>query len=104
MISLTRALGGALLAIATLLPAAYAQTAATLDDTARASVVAKTADALRNRYVFPDTGEKAAAKLEAQLAAGAYKDLSQPRAFADQLTKDLYDVTKDKHLRIMAPG
>lgn len=102
MITLTRTL--AALAIATLLPAAHAQSAAPLDDTARAAVVAKAADALRNRYIFVDVGETAAAKLEAQLAAGAYADLTQPRTFAEKLTADLYDVAKDKHLRIMAPG
>ncbi len=96
------ALAAAFLAIGTLLPAANAQAA--LDDAARAGVVAKAAEALRNRYVYPDKGEAAAAKLEAQLAAGAYKDLTQPRAFADQLTKDLYEITKDKHLRASAPG
>lgn len=100
----SRALAAALLAIATLVPAASAQAPAPLDDAARTAIVAKSADALRSRYIFPDTGETAAAKIEAQLAAGAYKDLSQPRAFADKVTADLYEVTKDKHLRIMAPG
>ena len=84
---------------------AYAQTApAPLDDAARSAVIAKTVDALRNRYTFPDTGEKAAAKLETQLASGAYKELTTPRAFADTLSADLYEVTKDKHLRVNAPG
>ena len=86
MITLTRTFAAALLAIATLFPAADAQSAASLDDTARAAVVAKAADALRNRYIFIDVGETAAAKLEAQLAAGAYGDLTQPRAFAEKLT------------------
>ena len=102
MIRLTLAV--TLLAIGTLSPAAQGQTPGALDDAARAGVVAKAADSLRNRYVFPDKGEQAAAKLEAQLKAGAYKDLTQPRALADQLTKDLYDITKDKHLRVNAPG
>ncbi|MDP3737059.1 MAG: S41 family peptidase [Hyphomonadaceae bacterium] len=97
-----RAIRAGLLAAALLVPAAHAQ--ATLDDATRSAVVAKAADALRNRYIFPDVGEKAAAKLEASLAAGAYKDLAQPGAFAEQLTKDLYEVAKDKHMRVSAPG
>jgi hypothetical protein len=84
---------------------AYSQTSpAPFDDAARSAVIAKTVDALRNRYIFPDTAEKAAAKLESQLASGAYKELGTPRAFADKLTTDLYEVTKDKHLRVSAPG
>jgi len=104
MTTLTRTLAAGLLAVATLLPAARAQTLAPLDDAARAAVVAKAADSLRNRYIFLDVGETAAAKIEAQLAAGAYADLTQPRAFAEKLTADLYSVATDKHLRIMAPG
>jgi hypothetical protein len=104
MITLTRTLAAGLLAIATLLPASHAQSTAPLDNAARVAVVAKAADALRNRYIFVDVGETAAAKLEAQLAAGAYASLDQPRAFAEKLTADLYEVAKDKHLRIMAPG
>ncbi len=107
MTMLTRALGAALVSIAILLPAVLLPTAsaqASLDDAARAAVIAKAADALRSRYIFIDVGETAAAKLESQLAAGAYADLGQPRAFAEKLTADLYSVAKDKHLRIMAPG
>jgi hypothetical protein len=104
MATLIRTLAAGLLTIAALLPTASAQSAASLDDAARAAVVAKAADALRNRYIFIDVGETAAAKLEAQLAAGAYADLTQARPFAEKLTADLYAVAKDKHLRIMAPG
>jgi TonB family protein len=75
-----------------------------LDDAARSAVVAKAADALRTRYIFPEVGEQAAVKIEGQLAAGAYKDLSQSRAFADKLTADLQSVTRDKHMRVSAPG
>jgi len=104
MTTLTRTLAAGLLAIAMLLPAARAQSPAPLDDAARAAVVAKAADSLRNRYIFLDVGETAAAKIEAQLAAGAYAHLSQPHAFAEKLTADLYSVAKDKHLRVRAPG
>jgi len=108
MTKLTRVLAAGVLAAGllamTLLPAASAQPAAALDDAARAAIVAKSADALRNRYIFPDVGETTAAKIEAQLAAGAYADQTQPRSFAEKITADLYSVAKDKHLRIMAPG
>jgi hypothetical protein len=77
---------------------------APLDDAARSAVIARIVDALNNVYIFPDTGEKAAARLQSQLASGAYKDLATPRAFADKLSEDLYEVAKDKHMRVNAPG
>jgi hypothetical protein len=101
MSSLARMIAAGLSAAALLVPAAAGQAA--LDEAAQRAVVEQAADALRNRYIFPDVGEKAAAKLEAQLAGGAYKDL-QLRDFAEKLTADLYDVTKDKHMRVSAPG
>lgn len=105
MTGFTRTFHSGLLAIATLtLTAAHAQTPATLDEATRSSVVTKAADVLRNRYIFPEIAEQAAAKIEAQLAAGAYKELAQPRAFADKLTADLQSVTKDKHMRVSASG
>src|SRR4026209_2930364 len=77
---------------------------APLDDAARSAVIARIVDALNNVYIFPDTGEKAAARLQSQLASGAYKDLARPGAFADKLSEGLYEVAKDKHMRVDAPG
>jgi hypothetical protein len=84
---------------------AYAQMPpAPLDDAARSTVIAQIVDALHNVYIFPDSGEKAAARLQSQLASGAYRDFATPRALADKLTSDLYEVTKDKHMFVTAPG
>src|SRR5881394_3124606 len=84
---------------------AYSQgTTSVVDDAARRSVVASAAQALRRGYVFPDVGERAAAALESALAAGKYNDLTNPAAFAQQLTADLQAVAKDKHLRVNAFG
>jgi hypothetical protein len=98
-------LTGILLAAAMLAPAA-AQTpdaALPLSDAVHSEVVANAAQALRARYVFPDAGDAAARKIEAQLAAGAYEDLAAA-AFADRVTADLQSVTHDKHMRVFAPG
>ena len=103
MIRITRAFcAGILCATAMLLPAT-AQAPAPLDDAGRSATVAKAADLLRNRYIFPETGEAAAKKLEERLAAGAYKDLGAGD-FAQRLTADLYEVAKDKHMRVSAAG
>jgi hypothetical protein len=77
---------------------------APLDAATRQAVVTGLAAALRNLYVFPEVGDRAAAKVEAQAKAGAYDGLADPRAFADLLTADLAGVAHDKHLRVMVPG
>lgn len=79
-------------------PAPQMATPAPLDAAARREIVATLAQALRERYVFPDTGDRAAAAIEAALAAGSYDALSDPAGFAKQLTADLATVAHDKHL------
>jgi Peptidase family S41/N-terminal domain of Peptidase_S41 in eukaryotic IRBP len=93
----------ALLAIA--LPAA-AQSPAAFDAAARSAAIAKAADGLRTRYIFPDIGERAAKKIEAALGAGSYDTPGGPRAFTEHVNADLYEVAKDKHLHmdVVAPG
>ncbi len=63
--ALARVIGAGLAAVALfVLPSAHAQSpapAATLDADARAAVVEAAAEALRERYVFPDVGDQAAA-------------------------------------------
>jgi hypothetical protein len=80
------------------------QPPAPLDAATRQAVVTQLAAALRNLYVFPEVGDRAAAKVEAQAKGGAYDGLQDPRAFADRLTADLAGVAHDKHLRVMVPG
>ncbi len=54
---------------------------------------------LRSSYVFPERAEQAAVALEASLAAGEYEDLDD-EALAGKLTRQLYEVCRDKHLRV----
>lgn len=71
-----------------------------LSEQARQDVVVKLSAALRERYVFPDVGEKAAARISAALAAGQYSTLADPASFAARLQADVDAVAHDKHLRI----
>jgi hypothetical protein len=71
-----------------------------LDAAARKEVASALGDALRQRYVFPDIGEKAAARIDAALAAGAYNQLSDPAAFAARLDADVSAVAHDKHMHV----
>ena len=75
-----------------------------LDAAARATAVKGAADALRQRYVYPDVGERAAQALEASLAAGKYDEIVEPAAFAERLTTDLQAIAHDKHMRVAARG
>lgn len=81
-------------------PPRAAAPANTIDSNVRHDVVAKLSEALRNKYIFPDVGEKAAEKINAALNAGAYDSLSDPSAFAARLSSDVAAVAHDKHLTI----
>jgi hypothetical protein len=77
---------------------------APVDAASRSAIVAIVAKAMRDEYVDPEIGTRAAAKLEKALSDGDYDDLKTPVAFAVRLNADLADVAHDKHLHIVAPG
>jgi hypothetical protein len=83
---------------------AHAQeTPAKLDAAARQAVVKNIADALRQRYIYPDVGNRAATAVEEALAAGRYND-TEPVEFAQRLTDDLARVAHDRHIRVTTRG
>jgi hypothetical protein len=77
---------------------------APLDAAGRATVVNAAADALKQRYIYPDVGARAAEALQAALAGGKYDEIVEPWAFAQRLTADLQEAAHDKHLRVAARG
>lgn len=81
-------------------PPPMAAQASTIDSNVRRDVVAKLSDALRDTYIFPDVGEKAAEKISASLAAGAYDKLADPGAFAARLSADVAAIAHDKHMSV----
>ena len=58
---------------------------------------------LRANYVFPEVAERAAAAIEARLAAGEYDSLDEV-TLTELVTRQLQDVTGDKHLRLHLGG
>lgn len=99
---LTMLLCSAAPATAQVPPAAVTVTASgSLDQADRQAIVAALARALRDKYVFPDIGEKAAVALEKQSSTGAYVSLDRA-AFAKRLTDDLSAIAHDKHMRIVS--
>jgi hypothetical protein len=87
-----------------LAPSNQAISASTFDAAARRDIVAKLSAALRDRYVFPEVGERAAARINAALAAGDYDRLADRNVFVQRLDADVRAIAKDKHLNIFSPA
>jgi hypothetical protein len=66
----------------------------------RAEVIEEIAVLLEDLYVIPETATEVRQMLRANLAAGHYDEESTPAAFAAALTRDMYALTGDKHLRV----
>jgi hypothetical protein len=68
----------------------------------RQAAIERIADLLIERHLFPDVGEACAEHIRAQLADGAYDDITDPTQFAQALTADLRSVDNDWHLHVDA--
>lgn len=66
----------------------------------RAEVIEDLAVLLEDLYVIPQTATEVQQMLRANLAAGHYDEDIAPAAFAAALTRDMYALTGDKHLRV----
>lgn len=55
---------------------------------------------VRDEYVDPDVASAVAASLRARLAQGRYDRVRSAPALAEQLTRDLFEATHDKHLAV----
>jgi retinol-binding protein 3 len=56
---------------------------------------------LDKNYVFPEVAASIAKILKANLKSGKYTTLTNPTELAGQLTNDLREVSKDKHLMVV---
>jgi hypothetical protein len=97
---------GALLSAAILLVSGASQaqrapvTGEPVNAAMRAKIVDRVSAALNEHYVFPDVAKKMEASIRQKLKAGAYDKLGDSAELADALTRDLREVSKDKHLGI----
>jgi len=66
-------------------------------------IVTKAMELLRANYVVPDQAEQAATAVEAKLEAGEYDDLDEV-TLTERLTRDLQEITGDRHLRVVLGG
>ncbi len=71
-----------------------------IDAEFQAEVIDSVAVALNEIYVFPDVAKEMEKHLRKQLKKKAYRDMTSCREFAKQLTEDLQEISKDRHLRV----
>lgn len=67
------------------------------------TVIPALESALEENYVFPHVGNRYAAMLRANLAAGRYSAFADSGAFAETVTADLQAIAPDRHLALVAP-
>lgn len=56
---------------------------------------------LKEYYVYPEVAQRMIDALQAHEKAPDYQNIRDPAAFADLLTKQLQDVSHDRHLRVV---
>ncbi len=71
-----------------------------IDAKFQAEVIDSVAIALSEIYVFPYVAREMEKHLRKQFKKKAYQDITSCREFARQLTKDLQEISKDRHLRV----
>ena len=70
-----------------------------IDAATRARLIDAVISQMNENYVFPETAKRVEAALHTRQKAGAYNE-SDADLFAELLTKDLQQLTNDKHLRV----
>ena len=55
----------------------------------------------REKYVYPEMGEKIAAQMQARLESGAYDDITDESDLAFGLTSDLQSISNDHHWSVV---
>jgi hypothetical protein len=72
----------------------------TLDDAARGRVIESAANTFERSYVDPPIGKLMAADLRRRAARGEYRTMLYGDAFASSLTRQLREISHDKHLEV----
>lgn len=72
----------------------------TMSKEVKAEVIEAVNSLLLDNYVYPEVAHQMDSVTKAHLASGRYDSVTIPAQFATLLTEDLYQVSKDKHLRV----
>lgn len=78
----------------------FAQQPLILNSKSRTEIVNNISQILLDNYVFPDTAIKMSNCITKKLKQGAYNKITDPVAFSDALTIDLYSIYQDGHLMV----
>src|SRR4051812_41329318 len=71
----------------------------TIDAAERKAVIDGMLEKVEANYVFPEVGKKMADAVRARRERKEYDEITSAKQLAETLTKDLREVSKDKHLR-----
>lgn len=71
-----------------------------LNSTEKESAVSTISKLMFDNYIFPEVSKEMEKYIKSRLNAGDYNSISDPQMFAEELTKDLQSVSKDKHIRV----
>lgn len=82
------------------IPAGSKFQAVTFDASSRARVIDRVIQVLNASYVFPESAQKMSATLRKRKSSREYRAISDGRDFARRLTRDLQEVSRDKHLEV----
>jgi len=55
----------------------------------------------REKYVYPDTGEEIANRIQAKFEQGGYDDITDANELAMKLTSDLREFSNDRHWSVI---
>ncbi|MEO6903574.1 MAG: S41 family peptidase [Bacteroidia bacterium] len=78
----------------------FAQKASLLTTKSRTEIVKNISESLVANYVFPDTAVKMSNFIKSKLKKGGYNKITDPVAFSDALTIDLYSIYRDGHMLV----
>jgi len=100
-VAVTSGVIGAVSVMALLVAQQPSTTPNVVDGAMRSAVINGAIEHMQRAYVFAEAADKMAADLRTRLANKEYDGVTDPKAFAEALTRDLQAVSHDKHLRIL---
>ena len=77
----------------------FAQEQTTVSKEEKKALIEKASKLLNENYVFPNVARTIEKHLKSQLAKGSFNSISSQQEFAEKLTAEMQNVSKDKHMR-----
>ena len=67
----------------------------------QAAILKDVCEKLAKYYTFPEIGEKSALGIMKKFENGGYSENATPEEFTEALNKDLFEISRDKHLKLI---